>query len=73
MPDGDDEAGVGAPLGALHPIQARRYSLRRSEQPQRLIHQVTAQIAQQTAVGPGLEGLRLVQIEPRVETPGVAE
>jgi hypothetical protein len=40
---------------------------RRAKEPQRLIHQVAAEVPQQSARRAGLEGFRLVEIEAGLE------
>jgi hypothetical protein len=74
MRNGDDEAGIGMSLGKLQRVQIRRYRACPSpEQPQRLVDEMAAQIAQQSTVGSGFQGLWLIEVETWVETPDVTQ
>ena len=65
--DGHEEAGVGAAGVQVRPVERGVNGGRGAEEPQRLIHQVAAEVAQQSARGAGLERFRLVEIEAGLE------
>ncbi|MCY1228269.1 hypothetical protein D9M72_405710 [compost metagenome] len=65
--DGHEEARVGAAGVQVHPVERGEDGGGRAEEPQRLVHQMAAEVAQQPARRAGLEGVRLVEVEAGLE------
>ncbi len=69
----NDETGIRWPLGQVDQIQMRTDRDHRPQKPQHLIDKMAAQIAQQPAVGAGLQCMGIVQIHPRMQPPQPAQ